>query len=131
MYLGNLSIKEKYCFLELADKLINADGESKINEQALFTSYSKEMGLKKDYDIQGIDINSILESITNTQSQKIIYLELLALCGIDSDYNIKEKELMQQIATGFGLPQKYVIDCEHWVEEMNNVYRKGHILIFD
>ena len=130
MFLSNLSIKEQYFFLELADKLIHLDGESRVSEQALFSSYITEMGLTKDYEIQGIDTETILNSITTSQIQKIIYIELLALCNIDLDFNIKEKEFMRQIAVGFNLPHAFIINCELWIKEINNCYKKGYSLIF-
>ena len=128
MFLPELSTREKYLFLELADKIITASEKNSGNRDALILAYEREMGLKNSYDFVGINLETIKSQLTDERAKRIIFLELLSLCMIGQDY-LNENDLLNQIIDSLGFDSGYVDECKDWVKRLNEIYAIGRDLI--
>jgi len=129
MFLNQLTTQEKYYFLELAHKIIIADGKIVESEKNLFNAFVKEMELKNEYELTGIDTNIILENISSPKVQKIFFVELLSLSLTDNHMDENEKMIIMEIKDKFSLSDEYLESAKNWIFEFNDVYKDGLKLI--
>lgn len=97
--------------MKIAVAIIKADGIVEETEKQILLAYANEMqipvcNLDEQYDVA----HAIEEFAKNStpQTQRSVFLELLALAFADNNYAIEEKALIQQIADAFQLDQAFI-----------------------
>lgn len=118
MYLSELTEKEKKMFLGLAYAVSCADSDVSNKEKDTIEQYCEEMNIEKPSFFENTaDIIEKISATSNLQSKKIIVFELVGLAIIDSNYNKVEKDLIEKIATNFGLENDFVKNCYDIINE--------------
>lgn len=122
MFLKNLNSEEKNAFLCLANTVINVDGSKTGLENDLLQSFADEMGISlNNCNFENQDAYKTLNDISNTKKRSI-YMELMSLAYIDSNYNESEKQCLLNIKGKLGLPDEFVEKAEKWlVSYLNHV----------
>lgn len=130
MFLGALSDQEKKTFLELAHYIMTCDGETSDEEAEMFQSYIHECQLK-DYKIQNISFDELINNIKNSPKKKlrIIIIELMGIIMSDHKYDLSEENHMQKISQVWDFSDAQMRRMRRWTQDMTDVVHDGQRLI--
>lgn len=126
MFLAELNEKEKEVFWEIANLLIDIDGNISKFETDMLEEYKKE--LRMDSLVVGIEvkknIDEILDDLKNMSERrkKIVFFELLGLAYADKEYVDKEKELISVVKKKFDIKDNEEKIMQQSVESIMNIY---------
>ncbi len=126
MFLSALSQDEKVAFLELAHHLVSADGVMSIEE--LFEEMRHEMRLVKRVGGDPLNVNSLCEVFTRTQSQRIAVLELITLALVDG-LAVTEHALINTVARSFNLSPRTLARYYSWAHRLARLNDEARALI--
>lgn len=119
MYLANLCDESKKLFLDMAYKMVFVDGEYSDSEKVMMNAYCYEMTIAADEINENISIEELvhkMNSVCLEQEKKVIVFELIGLAMADSNYDAKERELIEQLRCEFGLKQEFCTECEKMID---------------
>ncbi|WP_297634629.1 hypothetical protein [uncultured Clostridium sp.] len=104
MFLKELNNDEKRAFANLIYKLAEIDKKLAKNEKKLIKEYLKELEIKED-GFSKLSYNEIMFVLTKStdRKKKIIYFELLGLALVDGNYEEKEIDYLDKVASELGL----------------------------
>ncbi len=120
MFLQNLGKDKSELFLDIAICLSNADNNFFDKERETIAGLCDEMKIpfrkttSADFEtaLNGIAGNS------SSEEKKMILLESIGLAIVDGVYDEREKKLILQMVTSFGLKDKDYCDALHLVESL-------------
>ncbi len=127
MFLSALSQDEKVAFLELAQHLVSADGVMSIEESELFEEMRHEMRLVSRADGE-LNVDSLCQVFTRTQSRRIVVLELITLALVDG-LAVTEHALINTVARSFELSPRTLARYYSWAHRLARLNDEARALI--
>jgi len=126
MLLDELSLEEKKAFWNIANVLASVDGRA-VEEESILNQYKDEMGVDFEFvDASLVDVKNELVSISasSLRSRKIVYFELFGVAYADTEFDDKEKAVLDEVCAGLELPAdvRDVLECS--VKSIYDTYRK-------
>jgi hypothetical protein len=132
MYLTELNIGEKKNFLELAKFAMGLNGEHKLEEQEIFSSFVHECGLQSFNPQKQDSIDSVIKVLSKSsqKAKRIVMIELFGILLADGNVCDVEADFMGQLANNFDIAAYEYQRYQRWVEAMNDIVSEGYSLIF-
>ena len=131
MLLDELSMEEKKAFWNIANVLASVDGRV-MEEESILNQYNGEMGVNFAFiDASLVDIDKEIESISSSslRSRKIVYFELFGVAYADTEFDDKEKAILDKVSHGLGISDDIREVLEKSVTTVYDTYRKlGEVL---
>ena len=131
MLLDELSMEEKKAFRNIANVLASVDGRV-MEEESILNQYNEEMGVNFAFiDASLVDIDKEIESISSSslRSRKIFYFELFGVAYADTEFDDKEKAILDKVSHGLGISDDIREVLEKSVTTIYDTYRKlGEVL---
>ncbi len=131
MLLDELSMEEKKAFWNIANVLASVDGRV-MEEESILNQYNGEMGVNFAFiDASLVDIDKEIESISSSslRSRKIFYFELFGVAYADTEFDDKEKAILDKVSHGLGISDDIREVLEKSVTTIYDTYRKlGEVL---
>ena len=131
MLLDELSMEEKKAFWNIANVLASVDGRV-MEEESILNQYNEEMGVNFAFiDASLVDIDKEIESIRSSslRSRKIVYFELFGVAYADTEFDDKEKAILDKVSHGLGISDDIREVLEKSVTTIYDTYRKlGEVL---
>ena len=127
MFAELLSKKEKKLFGILAKKVVIADKVIKDEEKQYIEELETIIGKINDT----ISYEKALKDLSTLENPKkrAIITELLIIAKCDKNFAEEEKQLIKQISTYFGIPQKIFKKMDSWSESYMKIIIKGNEMI--
>lgn len=104
MFLSQLKYNQKKFFLNLADYLLNIDGDFDEFESDYLRAICSEMSLSNE-DIDKFEFENVVHLFTDLESKKILLTESMALALCNEEYNVAEKKFIEELAHKLDLTQ--------------------------
>lgn len=126
MLLNELTPAEKKAFWNIANVLASVDGNAP-EEESILKQYSEEMGTGFDLiDPVGIDITAELNSVStgSFKSRKIMYFELFGVAYADTQFDEREKKILDDACAVLEIPDDVRKVLEDSVICIYDTYRK-------
>ncbi len=131
MLLDELSMEEKKAFWNIANVLASVDGRV-MEEESILNQYNEEMGVNFAFiDASLVDIDKEIESISSSslRSRKIVYFELFGVAYADTEFDDKEKAILDKVSHDLGISDDIREVLEKSVTTIYDTYRKlGEVL---
>lgn len=131
MLLDGLTKDEKRSFWNIANVVAAADG-SISEEESILKQYTEEMGGDYEFiDPSSVDIENELNKFKTSElkTRKIVYFELYSVAYADTEFDVKEQELMNKIFASLAISGDDRDDLEDCVKTIFGAYRKlGDVL---
>lgn len=131
MLLDELSMEEKKAFWNIANVLASVDGRV-MEEESILNQYNEEMGVNFAFiDASLVDIDKEIESIRSSslRSRKIVCFELFGVAYADTEFDDKEKAILDKVSHGLGISDDIREVLEKSVTTIYDTYRKlGEVL---
>ncbi len=126
MLLDQLTIEEKKAFWNIANALASSDGRA-LEEESILEQYNEEMGTGFEYpDASQIDISKELETIkaSSMKNRKIVYFELFGVAYADTEFNDREKNILDEVCAVLEITDDVIETLESSVKTIFDTYRK-------
>lgn len=126
MLLNELTPAEKKAFWNIANVLASVDGNAP-EEESILKQYSEEMGTGFDLiNPTGIDITAELNSVStgSFKSRKIMYFELFGVAYADTQFDEREKKILDDACAVLEIPDDVRKVLEDSVICIYDTYRK-------
>lgn len=131
MLLDGLTKDEKRSFWNIANVVAAADG-SISEEESILKQYTEEMGGEYEFvDPSAVDIENELNmfNTSDLKTRKIVYFELYSVAYADTEFDVKEQELMNKIYDALEISAEDRAALEDCVKTIFGAYGKlGGIL---
>ncbi len=114
MFISDLNQKERGAFLELAQKIVCADGKITAEEREMLEALEEEAGEVERLGVENLMVFDICKIIGSKEARAKTMLELTSLAFVDGDYDSKEKELIAEIGKAWGIDRMDVLRSEDW-----------------
>ena len=105
MLLDELSLEEKKAFWNIANVLAAVDGRT-ASEESILNQYKEEMGVDFELiDSADIDIKNELAKLgaSSIRNRKIVYFELFSVAYADTEFDEKEKGILDEAYAVLGI----------------------------
>ncbi|HZF71239.1 hypothetical protein [Sulfuricurvum sp.] len=130
MFLNKLSEIEKVAFLELAHHVARRDNDFLDIEKEMIRAYCTEMQINDiDYNENQFDIDDTLAKIQDTQSRRIVTLEIMAIIYADNILHEEEQKVIEIMLEKFGLNHHWSTVYSEWTKAILALYAQGNALI--
>ena len=130
MLLDELTMEEKKAFWNIANVLASVDG--RVMEEVSILKYNEEMGVNFAFiDASLVDVKKEIESIKSSslRSRKIVYFELFGVAYADTEFDDKEKAVLDEVSAGLDITDGDREVLEQSVKTIYDTYRKiGEVL---
>jgi tellurite resistance protein len=126
MLLDQLTFEEKNAFWNIANLLAFSDGKV-LEEESILEQYNEEMGTGFAYpDASAIDLTKELEILkaSSIKNRKIVYFELFGVAYADTEFNDREKDLLDKICLELSISDAVRETLETSVKTIFDTYRK-------
>lgn len=132
MYLDMLTEEERVAFLDLAWAAVECDGEIAQEELAVMSSYANECHLAV-YERKKAPLAELTARLANAERahKKIVLLELMGIWGADGEWRDAELKMMDEVATGLGIPDSRVNRIRRWSREFRQMIIDGYKLVME
>ncbi len=131
MLLDELTMEEKKAFWNIANVLASVDG-SVMEEESILNQYNEEMGVNFAFiDASLVDVKKEIESIKSgsLRNRKIVYFELFGVAYADTEFDDKEKAVLDEVSAGLDIADDDREVLEQSVKTIYDTYRKiGEVL---
>lgn len=126
MYLALISEPARQYFLELANKMMLADGEAGLEEEAILEAFKYECEMP-EYQPKGLAVNDILPKLAelDNEAKNAVMLELTGLAMADESINPDEHGLLLETAQALQIAPERIAEMKQWVIDMNEVANRG------
>lgn len=122
MYLNLLNYDDKKLFFALANRLVRIDGKITDSEIELLEAYRTEMNLISTETMLEIELEDILDSITEDPIiRKIIIFELVSLAFIDLDISDYELSYLESIIKKWNISEDSFYKIQELAKNLINV----------
>ena len=130
MFLNRLNETEKTAFLELAHHIARSDNSLSQEEKDIIAKYCMEMQIDDiHFDEEKFDIYQTIGNINNKASQKVVFLELMAMIFADDFLHEEERIVIEKIQESFDLSASHVTLYTEWAKTMLSLYKQGDALL--
>ena len=121
MFLHTFNLSERKSFLSLAIHLVHSDGEFVDPEEQRLRAIRREMALPADTEIPDDPISALPAPFSSRESRIKVILELLDLAYIDGVFDSRERTLIKNIGSSFGLEIDELNRLEDWTIRLNQL----------
>lgn len=131
MFLQRLNLQQRKNFLELANYVINIEGESSKEELRIFENFRAEMILfEGEYQIKNKDLKDIITEFKSAKkaTQKVVLYELMGLILSDKETKKKE-EIIQYIQKEWNIRDYDIKKIKRWVQDFNDLLAEAYLNI--
>jgi len=130
MFLNRLNNEEKKAFLSLAHHMARIDANFMDEQKQIISQYCLEMGIDDiEYDESKFDLVKVLKTFTNSKSQKIVLLEIMALVYADNILHETEQEVIDTMCKEFNINSNLANVFGEWSKAIMALYIQGENLI--
>jgi len=130
MFLNRLNNEEKKAFLSLAHHMARVDLNFMDEQKQIISQYCLEMGIDDiEYDESKFDLVKVLKTFTNSKSQKIVLLEIMALVYADNILHETEQEIIDIMCKEFNINSNLANVFGEWSKAIMALYIQGENLI--
>lgn len=134
MYLAQLNDENKKSFLFLCHCIASSNGVYDESEAVLLDQFQKEMGtsfeLGEIKESESSDnIEKVLTGVSDIESQRIFFLELMVLVYANDNYDETQKYIIDTVKSSFGFDDSLMMLMEEWARNLNSLNRQGQALI--
>jgi len=130
MFLNRLEEKEKELFLQLAHYMARVDDNLMDEQKELIEQYCLEMNIDDiDFNEKQFNLEETLNKITNTYSQRIILLEIMAIVYSDDILHEEEKKVIDKMCEIFKIDSTVANIYGFWTKSIMNIYKEGEELL--
>ena len=130
MFLNMLDNDEKRAFVQLAEKMIEADGIVVGREAAALASLKAEMGVSgAARDSRSVE--ELARVFKDKRSRVAALLELFGLAYSDTTFDLGEQSLIALVAQDMGLTSNEIVALEKWVQDHVALVRRALTLMRD
>lgn len=102
MFLSQLKYNQKKFFLNLANHLLNIDGEFDEFESDYLRAICAEMSLSNN-DVEDFKMENLNELFKESEEKKILLTEAIALALCNEEFDDKEKSFIEDLAQRLNL----------------------------
>ena len=131
MLLDELTMEEKKAFWNIANVLASVDGRV-MEEVSILNQYNEEMGVNFAFiDASLVDVKKEIDSIKSSslRRRKIVYFELFGVAYADTEFDDREKAVLDEVSQGLDIPGDVREVLEQSVRTIYDTYRKiGEVL---
>ena len=131
MLLDQLTLEEKKAFWNIANLLASSDGSAR-EEESILEQYNEEMGTGFEYPVASeIDLKKELGTLSGSSAKdrKIVYFELFGVAYADTEFDDKEKAVLDEVSAGLDITDGDREVLEQSVKTIYDTYRKiGEVL---
>lgn len=131
MFLSKLSPLQKDSFIKLAYLVANVDGDFSDSERIVFNQYLEEMDMESTPDFSQFkdSIGSLVEAFSDRVSQRIVFMEILALIHSDYNYSSTEQKVVSELTKIFSFSDSEVNVLSNWARMAVSVVNQGVALL--
>ncbi len=130
MFLIRLEENEKIAFLELAHHIARSDDDFSDLQKVIINGYCAEMKITDiDYNEKDFNLETTINKINSSQSQKIILLEVMALIYSDNILHKEEKRILDKMAEKFGVSGAILDVYTQWSKSILALTSQGEALL--
>jgi len=130
MFLGLLGKEEKIAFLQIAHHMARSDGDFSDKQKEIIATYCYEMGIDDiEYDENNFNLDLILKTIKNRESQRIVLLEIMALVYSDNILHEEEEKILNHMIDIFGFDKNISNLYGEWTKAMLALTEQGKLLL--
>jgi len=130
MFLNKLTKKEKKAFLQLAYYVALSDGDFSDKQKNIIQIYTQEMGIKdKGFKKDKFNLKKTLSKFKTKKSQRVAFLELLALVYSDFIVHKAEKEIIEVMLEEFQIDSKTFLIYSEWTKAILALSSEGELLL--
>jgi hypothetical protein len=124
MFLASLSYKQRKIFLGLAKEILTVDdGVMDKYEEDYLRSLCSEMSLSFN-DEEIVEKSEIKNYFDETESKKILLLELVALGHSNNEYHETQDKYTDEICNFINIPMEELRNIESLLEQFNKIQKK-------
>ena len=131
MLLDELTKDEKIAFWKAANVVAAADG-SVSEEESILKQYIEEMGDDFGFiDPSAVDVSAEISKFreSSERTRKIVYFELFSVAYADTEFDDKEKKLLDDVCSALDISAADREELEDCVKTIFDTYRRlGGIL---
>lgn len=123
MFLEELNKKECIAFVNLIHALANIDEVFSEKERELIDDYIRELNLTKDA-IGELTFDGAVQEVAKStdRSKNIIYFELFGVALVDGEFDNKEIEFLNSLASKIGISAKKQQDFIDYFKTVQETY---------
>lgn len=130
MYLNKLDSQAKNVFLNLAHLVARSDESFSDMQKMLIDGYLKEMDIEDvDFNESEFSLINCISTVTNTEYQKIILIEILAIVYTDNIMHEAEKEIIDTIVDTWNINSNLVVVYGEWSRSLLSLHIQGEALL--
>jgi len=130
MFLNRLNQEEKVAFLELAHHIARSDNDFSNLQKEIISGYCVEMQISDiEYDKKDFNLDTTLNKVNSSQSQKIILLEIMALIYSDDILHEEERKILNIIIDRFELNHAIADVYTQWSKSILALTIQGEALL--
>lgn len=123
MFLKELNKEEAIAFINLVSIFADVDNEFAKEEKVLLKEYKEELEIdeKEIYNLKYDDIIEIIRK-SSDRSKRIIYFELVGLSLVDGEYEDKEVDFLENLASELKITRATKIAIANYFYNFTDVY---------
>lgn len=129
MFLHTLNDAEREAFLALARNYIQADQKVSFQEEAMLKQLCLEIGLAPEHDLPSHPRAYWLAQIVRRRARISALFELLALVNADKNFHVRERELVFETATAWGITNAELEKMSTWHDRLAELVGEGFLLM--
>ncbi|MEA2050677.1 MAG: TerB family tellurite resistance protein [Campylobacterota bacterium] len=130
MFLNRLDTQSKQVFLKIAHHVARSDDSFMDIQKALIAGYCAEMDIDDvEFDENNFSLEDTLKEIVNSDMQKIILMEVLAIVYADSIMHPAEKEIIDIMVDTWDINSNLVIVYGEWSKSLLSLSIQGEALL--
>lgn len=122
MFIGILNESQQASLLNLAREIAEVDGVLHDNEITILENLKQQISPKATE----IKTGELPDEFDTHQSKIALLLELIGIAFADSDYQSKEKQIIDRAAQSLGISQDLVTKLEDWVSRQLSLVREAY-----
>lgn len=124
MFLNELNKNESIAFINLVSEFANVDNIFAKEEKEVLKGYLEELNLTEE-SISKVNFDEALKTLIKSESRikNIVYFELIGLALVDGEYQDKEIEFLDNIASQFEISRVKKIAVANYFYNFTDVYK--------
>ena len=115
MFVNNLSNNQQSALLYLAHEVAKADGDLHELQMGLMEIIRAQC--EEDIEKQEVSLEGLSKVFDSEYAKCSLLLELLGVAHSNNDYDIREKELIEQYAEALDISKSKLEKLDAWVEK--------------
>lgn len=114
MFINELDEAGRKSFLELARRMVIADGVATSEEEEMFAALEEESGGTYSETTKNSSLSVLCTQITGGDVRAKSVLELASLAHVDGEFDGAERELLEQVCASWDIDRLTMIRAVDW-----------------